>query len=366
MSLEGFSAAQIAHAQASSLDLFIKGPFKEIGIQDKPLLRIMEAGAKDFSGAKENISLPVRFERGANGVNDGLKGYSHRQKVGFYEPGNGRRANYIWREHHHGFTLSETELKTQGILVGDEFGSVSRSRGDRGITVLAGIMESANRDFMERYAETANTLFWGDGTADTSALHGILAFIADIPTIGTTGGISRATNPRWRNRSRTAAFFGHASYDAKWGGNKITSNVANGGALWQELGKEYRQLRRFGAKPNRFLAGSDFIDACEREIRANGNYSEVGFTKNQDGSIGEMKFKGMDVEYDPTLDDMGRAKWAYIWDDRLIYLQKLSGDWKRLRDPARPYDQFVLHKSMVCTGQVVSDQLDGALVVELN
>jgi hypothetical protein len=364
MSQEGFTAEQIAHAAASTLDLFIRGPFKEVGIQDKPLLKIFESGAEDFNGAKEVISLPVRFDRGANGVNDGVKGYSHNQTVGFYNPNNGRRANYVWREMHHGMTMTETELKQQGILVGNEFGSVSRSAGDRSLVVLTDIMMSANKDFMERYAETMNTMMWGDGTADPSGLHGLLAFIADIPTLGTTGGISRATNPKWRNRARTRAFSLHSSFSAAWGGDRVTSNVSNGGALWQELGKEYRQLRRFGAKPDTFLAGSDFIDMLEREQRANGNYSETGFTGTQDGSMGDLKFKDMPIKYDPTLDDMGRAKYGYMWDSKLIKLKKLAGDWKRMRDPARPYNQFVLHKSLVCTGQIVSDQLDGALVIE--
>lgn len=365
MSLEGFSAAQIAHAHASSLDLFIKGPFKEIGIQDKPLLKRMEAKAKTFGAAKENISLPVRFERGANGVNDSVRGMTQAETVGFYSPSNGKRANYIWREHHIGIEMTETELKTQGILVGDEFGSIKRNSGDRALVVLADIFEAANKDWMERRADSMNTLLWGDGTSDPHALHGLRAFISDIPTIGVVGGLSRASNARWRNRARTAAFAAHASFDATWGGGRITSSPTGGGALIKALQHEWRQLRRYGAKPNIFLAGSDFIEAYEDEVRANGSYSQTGFTGTQDGAVGDVRFKGVAIEYDPTLDSMGRSKFGYLWDDSLIRLWTMEGDWKRARTPARPYNQFVLHKSLQDTGQICSDQLDGALVIEI-
>mgnify|MGYP000087111076 CR=1 FL=1 len=365
MSLEGFSADQIAHAAAISLDNYERGPLAQLGIQEKPLLRILEGSKKTFSAAKEYISLGVKLTRGAGGVNDGVKGFSHDQIVNFYNPANGLRAQYVWREHHIGITMSETELKTQGILVGDEFGKVKRRGDDKGLVVLADIMDEAIADWNERYNDTMNTLLWGDGTADTSALHGIRALIQDVPTIGTVGGLSSATHTKWRNRARTNAFFAHASYDSAWGGNRVISATTNGGVLLGELEKEFRQLRRYGGRPNKFLAGSAFIDAMQTEIKANGQYSNTGFTNKQDGSIGDMTFKSVAVEYDPSLDDMGRSKYAYIWDDRHIKIRALEGDWKRMRDPARPFNQFVMHKSMVSTGQLCTTQRDSALVVEI-
>lgn len=367
MSMEGFSAEQIAHAGAISLDLHVRGPLHQLGIQVKPLVRIMEGKKKTFTAAKENITFGVKMERGAGGVNDGLKGYSHTQTVGFYNPGNGLRASYVWREHHMGYTLSETELKTQGILVGDEFGSVKRNSGDKGLVVLANILDEANRDFDERYAESANTLYWGDGTSDASALHGVRAFIRDVPTIGTVGGLSAVSHTKWRNRSRTAAFFAHASFNAANGGNRVTSSASNGGALLHELDVELMQLRRYGARPNVALAGSDFIEAMNLEKRANGQYYQ-GSGEMKDGmdtAIPSSTHGGIKFEYDPTLDDLGRTKYAYIWDSNHIFLNALEGDWKRVRNPARPYNQFVMHKSLTCTGNVMAKQLDGALVIEI-
>jgi hypothetical protein len=365
MSMEGFSAAQIAHAQATGLDYYIKGKLFNSGIQAKPALSKFESAAKPFTGGNENISIGVKFQTGNDGTNDKVTGFSHTDTVNFYNPNKGLRANYVWREHHIGMTLSETELKRHGILVGDEFGGIKRSKGDRGLHILSNVLDEALADFSEQYADTMNDLIWGDGTSDTSALHGLRSFILDIPTVGTVGGLSNVTYPKWRNRAYTAAFAAHASYDATYGGNKVTSSASNGGALLTVLQNEWRQLRRYGGKVDCFYAGSDFITAMETEIRANGNYSQTGFTQKQDGAVGDMVFKSVPVIYDPTLDDLGRAKYAYIWDSRHVYLHTLEGDWRRKRTPARPYDQFVFHQSLLCTGQMVAKQRNSSLVIEI-
>lgn len=365
MSQEGFSAAQIAHYSNITLDYFIRSELWEQGIQQKPLLAKMEATKKPFAAAKEKISYPMRFDRGAGGTDDGVTGYSHDDTVDFYNPGNALRAEYIWREHHLGITMTETELKQQGILVDESFANVKRNSGDRGLVVLTDLLDAANVDVAEQYAETMNALMWDDGTTDTSALAGMRSMILDIPTLGTVGGLSAVTYDRWRNRARTAAFAGDGSFDAAHGGGAVTSAPTNGGVLLQVLQQEFRQLRRYGGKPDCFFAGSDFIDAMETEIRANGNYSDIGFTKNQDGAVGEMMFKGVKVVYDPTLDDLSRSKYAYIWDSNHIHLRNLQGDWKRVRQRNQPYNQFVLHRSLVCTGQMCCKQRDSSLVIEI-
>jgi hypothetical protein len=364
MSMEGFSAAQIVHAQATSLDFHLKGPLFASHIQSKPLLAKMESSAKPFTGGKELITIGVRFASGANGVNDGVKGYSHTAQVGFYNPGNGLRASYVWREHHIGWTVSETELKRDGVLVQDGPNRIGNN-AKRAAHILAPVLDEAAADFAEQYAASMNALLWGDGSADPSGLHGLKSMILHIPTIGVVGGLSNATYARWRNFAFTAAFSGHGSFDANHGGNRITSNPANGGALLQALTKLDMQLTRRGGRWDCFHVGSEFLDAMQVEIRANGGYSDTGFTTKQDGSMGDMYFKGRKVIYDPTLDDIGESKYGYLWDSGDIYLNALEGDWKRRRQPERPYDQFVFHQSLVCTGQMVARRRNSAAVVEI-
>jgi hypothetical protein len=257
--------------------------------------------------------------------------------------------------------LTHTELKIDGISVVDDAGDGSSlaNHSDRDVTVLVNLLQDKLEDFGEQYARSMNALLWGDGTADPKALAGMQSIILAVPNTGTTGGLDRVANSWWRNRAATAA------YGTAGGTGAITSSPTNGGALWTYLQQEYRQLIRYGGRPTQFLAGSDFITALETEIRANGNYSMTGFTGTQDGKMGQVRFGNTTVEYDPTLDDLGFAKRGYWWDPRHIYLMKEDGEWDHRFTPARPYNQFVMYKSMTHTGQMVAQQLNSAGVYEI-
>ena len=357
-----FTAGEIANVANASLDFYYnKGDTFKQSIQAKPLLRFMEGGAKSFPGGKGNISLAVKGNYGNGGVNDHVVGYTHNDAVNFYTPANIQRVNYPWREHHIGLTLTHTELKIDGISVTDEGGNgeSTSNHSDREVTVLVDLLEDKMEDFGEMYARSMNALCWGDGTADPKALAGMSAIIVDVPNAGTLGGLARSTNPWWQNRAATAAF------GVAGGRGAIASSPANGGALFQFLQQEYRQLIRFGGRPTKFLAGSDFISALETEIRANGNYSMTGFTGSQDGKMGQIKFGNTMIEYDPTLDGLGHQKRGYWWDPRHIYLMKMDGEWDHKFTPARPYNQFVMYKSMTHTGQIVAQQVNSSLVVDI-
>ena len=357
-----FTAQEVSNIANAMLDYYLfKGKEFQQSIQNKPLLALMEGSGKDFPGGKGNISLAVKGTYGAGGVNDSVVGYTHNDTVNFYTPANIQRINFPWKEMHIGLTLTHTELKIDGISVTDDMGNgnTMSNHSDREETILVDLLEDKLQDLGEQYARTMNALMWGDGTLDAKAIAGIRSIIVDSPTLGTTGGLSRVTNAWWRNRAATAANL------AAGGQGPIQSSAAGGGALLTFLQGEFRQLVRFGSKPNKCLAGSSFIGAMENEIRGNGYYSQTGFTKPADGSVGEMTFKGLKIEYDPTLDDLGYPKRAYIWDTREIYLMKMQGEWKHAFTPARPSNQFVMYKSLTMTGQMVTQKMNGAAVYDV-
>lgn len=356
-----FTAQEITNIANASLDFYFnKGSTFAQTIQKKPLLDKMERGAKSFPGGKGDISLAVQGAYGAAGVNDGLAGYTHDEQVRFFTPANVKRANFPWREHHIGITLTHTELKIDGISVTDSVtGESTSNHSGREMHALVNLMDNKLQDFAEQYARSLNLLLWGDGTADAKALAGLRALLVANPTTGTAGGLDRSQFTWWRNRARTAA---HA---AAGGSNAVTSATTSGGALIQVLQAEFRQLRRYGAEPDCFFAGSDFIAAMETEMRANGYYTQTGFRGAQDPAMGGLMFDGKKVIYDPTLDDLSLQKRAYIWDSRDIPLMKMEGEWRRQHNPARPHDQFVLYRSITCTGQLVATRLNGALVIDI-
>ena len=359
-----FSAGEITNIANSALDFYLnKGETFKQSIQAKPLLDMLEKKAKTFPGGKGNISLAVKGVYGAGGVNDGVTGYTHNDTVNFYTPANVQRVNYPWREHHIGLTLTHTELKIDGISVTDEGGdgTTLSNHSEREMTVLVGLLADKLEDFGEQYAIKMNALAWGDGTADAKAMAGVRSLVVDAPTLGTLGGLARTTNTWWRNRAATAA-------NAAAGGQAaITSATTGGGVLWQFLQAEHRQLVRYGARPDTWLCGSSFLGALETELRANGLYTMSGFAGPRDGSMGDVRLSDKLVaKYDPTLDDLGYSKRAYIWDSRDIYLMKMEDEWRHTFTPSRPANQFVLYKSMTNTGQVVATKVNGSAVYDIN
>lgn len=367
-----FSAQELNNIAVASLDYFFGRPqVYAQTIQDKPLLAHMEKNAKQFPGGKGDISIAVQGVYGDGSGDDVIKGYTHDDTVTFYTEANLARANFPWREHHLGFELTHTELKHDGISVTDtavNSGQSVHSEAEK--TRLVSLMANKMESYAEQHARSMNLLLWGDGTADAKALAGIRSIITADPSVGTVGGINRATaaNAWWRNRARTVAF--QAKIDvtaalAAHGGDAVQSSAANGGALLAALETEYRMLTKYGGKPTVFICGSAFLDAYQLEIRANGAYSQTGFTATQDGSFGQARFKGLPLVYDPTLDDLGLSKRAYLMDPKDIFLMKMQGEWRRQHTPARPADKFVMQKSMTSTGQVIAKRCNSNLVIDI-
>ena len=368
-----FTANEIASVANASTDFYFnRGETFKQSVQQRPLLSIMEGAKKTFPGGKGNISIGVKGVSGDGSGNDVLKGYTHNDLVNFFTPANIKRANYPWREHHLGITLTHTELKIDGISVTDpgSNGEKTSNHSQREMTVLVGLLEDKLFDLGESYARGMNALAYGDGVADPKAMAGLGFIIPDDPTIGSVGGINVATpgNEWWRSRAYTAAMGAKVTGTpalAKWGGGPITPNVADGGALLQVLQAERRQLIRYGGKPDLFVAGSDFIAAMEKEMRANGVYSMTGFEKKQDGSMGDMYFSGSPVLYDPTLDDLGKSKRAYWFDTKNIFLDAMEDEWLHQHTPARPANQFIMYRSITSTGQIVAKQRNSSVVIDV-
>ena len=365
-----FTAGEVTNIANAALDFYFnKGDQFAQTLQARPLWDRIERRKKTFPGGKGNISVAVHGQYGDGSGNDVVKGYTHNDTVSFFTPANIKRANFPWREHHIGLTMTHTELKIDGISVVDTNGENTSNHSQRELTVLVGLLEDKLFELGEQYARSMNLLAYGDGVADAKALAGLALLIADDPSVGTVGGIDRASAAYWRNRARTAAFGAKVTGTpalAAHGGGAIVSNVADGGALLQALQYEYRQLIRYGGKPDTFVCGSAFLDAMEKELRANGQYSDTGYSGGKDVSVGNLSFMGQQITYDPTLDDLGKSKRAYWFDSRRVFLMGMDNEWRKDHSPSRPANQFVLYRSITSTGQMITTQPNSGLVMDIS
>ncbi len=342
-----FTAQEMANAANALLDYNMKGPALSQVLQDRPLFDWLINSQKEFPGGKELITYPVKGQYTTT-----VQGYTHDDTVTYQNPANIKRASVKWYEIHAGIALTLTELKMSGISVVDSMNSKSTTQHtDSEEVVLTNLLQDKIDDMMEGWARSFTEMLWRDGTQDSKAVPGIMSFILDAPTTGTTFGIDRTANTWWRNR-------------ANLGINVATASDQN---LVNNLQKDIRQLRRYGGRPDKFFAGSDFMDGFEKELRSKGNYTLEGWakTKRIDASVADLAFKGIDVVYDPLLDDLGKSKYAYLLDSRRVKLYVMSGEDRKTHTPARPPEKYVMYRAMTWTGALCAEQLNANEVISI-
>src|SRR3954471_20301830 len=106
-----FTVAETENIANSALDYFIdKGRATSQHIQDKPLLKAMNAAEETFPGGKEFISGAVK-----GNTTSGIQGFQHDDEVGYTNPANAKRYNYPWKLIHNGIEFSMHECAKDGI-----------------------------------------------------------------------------------------------------------------------------------------------------------------------------------------------------------------------------------------------------------
>lgn len=357
-----FTADEINDINVGALETYIdKGKVFKQNVANKPMLEAFDKAAGKFAGGKEYVSFAVKAGQG--GLS--LQGYTGDQQVAYGNPTGLKRARAPWKEHHMGMVVTHTELKMDGIIVNDDPGVDSTSPMDgREAQALVNILDEKLDSMGEDYAYAMDRLIHGDGSADPLALAGILSIIAANPFVGTALGLNRVTNTWWRNDAMTAAAAGSGGLGA------VTSATANGGALIEAMDKAKRRRSKYrnGATKVRYFAGSDFIDAYKKEMRANGSYTNTGWRNGSpDGSMDDPTHAGVPFEWDPTLDDLGLTKRCYALDMGRTGLKLLYMDGQRMKkhNPARPYDRYVMYNGITTTAVMIAKQLNTSGVYDI-
>ena len=334
-----FTQQELDNIANSALDFYIKGKPLSQSIQDKPLLKAFMSKKKTFPGGKGEISKAVK-----NDYTSAFAGYSHDDTVTYANPANVKRTAMPWKELHSGIQLTHSELKTDGISVVDTNGESTAEHSERELTALTNILEDKFEDLDEGTARSLNEIFWRDGTQSTKVPPGVLYFLSGTPTTGVVGGIDRALNSWWRNRSSLAIVASAASQ-----------------TLTKTLRSEWRQLRRYGGNPTLILCGSDFLEALDLEVAEKGTYTQQGFTKGGATDIGmaEVSMKGAGTfMYDPTLDDLGYEDYCFMIDPRHLYPMVMDGEDMKRHTPARPAEKYVMYRGITWTGLLFADKLN--------
>lgn len=337
-----FTASELVNIANTTLDFHQRNGITSQVIQNRPLYNDLVAGKKAFPGGKEYITEAVK------GVyTSAMRGYEHDDEQEYVNPANVKRIQAKWYEVSAGITVTYTELKKNGIVVQDDGDFTGSSVSQAELVQLNNILEDKIEDLNEGSYRSLHEMFWRDGTQDAKAIPGILSFILDSPSTGTTFGIDRALNSWFRNRASVS----------------IDSSTASNQNLVNTLQKEFRQLRRYAKNPmHKFYAGSDFMDAFEKELRNKGNYTLDGWANKGkiDASVADIQFKGVDIVYEPMLDDLSRSKYGYVLDMSAIKLRDMPGEWMKKHVPMRPVEKYSMYMALTCTGAITARQLNSS------
>jgi hypothetical protein len=335
-----FTPAEIENIANATIDFHSdRGKVLSQAIQDKPLLAAMTSAEKEFPGGKENITVRVK-----GAYTSTIQGFGGDDTVGYGNPANIRTAKYPWKLIHSGISFTMDELLRAGISVSDTMqGKSTVTHSQAELVQLVDLIEDKLEDLKEGTDRGMNLMFWRDGTQDAKLVPGLRSFILDDPTTATVvAGIDQSLNPWWRNRASLG----------------VDSSTASNQNLVNKLQYEWRQLRRYGGKPNLVLCGSDFLDAFEKELRSKGNYTLEGWAKSGriDASVADVEFKGTAFTYDPTLDDESKAKYCYVLDTRYIKPMVVSGEARKQHAPARPETKYVFYRAQTWVGGLVCNK----------
>jgi hypothetical protein len=335
-----FTSVELENIANAAIDLHLdRGKVKSQTLQDKPLLRAMRAKEKSFPGGKEMLDVRVKGIYSTT-----IEGFASDDEVSYGNPANIKKAFYPYKFIHSGIKFTMDEMVKDGISIVDTATGKSESRhSDREKTMLANLLDDKIEDMTEGTDRGLNEMYWRDGTQDALLIPGIRSFILDDPTSASiVGGIDQVANTWWRNRASLL----------------IDTSTASNLNLVTTLQQEMRQLRRFGGRPNLFLCGSDFIDAFEKELRSKGDFTLSGWAKGGriDASVADLAFKGIELEYDPTLDDEGLAKYGYVLDTRTIHPYYVEGENMKKHSPARPENKYVFYRALTHVGGLICKQ----------
>lgn len=335
-----FTAQELENVANSVIEFHYKTPkVRAQSLQEKPLLQAMMSAEKTFPGGKDEITFGVKGDYTTT-----IQGFEHNDTVNFQNPANNKRGRAPWKLIHSGMEVTMHELLKEGISIATD-GNLDRPQqhSERDKFVLANLLSEKIDDMMEGTDRGFNAMYWADGTTDSKKVPGVTSFVLDDPTSATVVlGIDQSANTWWRNRASLL----------------LNAGTPSNQVVVTKLQNEWRQLRRYGGRPNLVLAGSDFLDAIEQELRSKGNYTMEGWTSKgkTDASIADVSFKGVNFTYDPTLDDLGKAKYCYVLDTRHIFPMAIEGESFKKHNPERPANQYLFYRALTWVGGLVCDQ----------
>lgn len=324
------NTAQLLAGANRTLESFNTGDPIDQFTSDRPLASWLISNKTDSVFGNGIFNEKVRYTNDSNYQN-----YTGDDQVSYNRKDTVRKAPFQHYEAHDGFSLNETELANNGIVMTDDRNAVMT---DAEKIQIVDILKENRQALKDGFQENWDVEVHLDGSTNAKAVPGLDALVSTTPTVGTIGGIDASAATYWRN----------------WANMGISTSTA--GNLIAAMEVLWRQCTTYGGmRPDFIPVGSAFYDAFQKDalavvqrqitMGAGGGMGGV----NIDPSTKQLSFKGVPVVWDPTfdkLDDLLGAitypwkKRAYFLNSKTIKLRPVKGRWMVQRTPARMYDRY--------------------------
>jgi len=327
------TAAQLTIGANYQLQSYAKHEPVDQFTTQRPLAKWLIEHKQESIFGNGKFNEPVRFSNASNYQN-----YTGDDQVTYNKKDTVRWAVYEHYEAHDGFSINETELANNGILLTDD--KNAQMAGAEKIQLMHKLKENFTtlRDgFQENFDKELHL----DGSANPNAVPGLSAIVSLTPNTGTIGGIDAATFAWWRNFARP--------------------NIATGGTgdLIDAMEKLFRECTTYGklGNPDFIVVGSEMYDAIQSDsLKVLGRHINLGQSSTGgvtvDPSTKALAFRGVPIVWDPTFDALDSQlgltsnKWAkrgYMLNSKAIKLRPVNGRWLVQRNPPRVYDRYVYY-----------------------
>lgn len=347
-----FTDQEIQEAGVAVLDHYLRNkPIDQIAVE-RCFMRALMPSKKEVPAAKQYISEQLRDKYQSN-----FQWFNGAQVVTYNRRQTLQQTNFPWRSAHDGVSIDEDRLIQHGITVTD--GGPGGMASGSEITVLTNLLEEQMEVLRLGFEERFSKYLHLDGTSSTDALAGLDSLVSTSPTSGTVGGISRATNPWWRNHAATG----------------LTTTTTTGDIL-DKMEIAWRATIRNGGRPNKIYCGSDFYDGFRNfMIKTYGrmDYGAVGFKRVVAGTE-MLTFHGVEIEWCPEFSEIdSEFGGSPTWEKRCYFLKigdnmklrPMKGQDMITRKPPRPYDRYEYYWAITWRGALTANRLNGMAVVSI-
>lgn len=352
-----FTAQELQDAGKIALDFYLRNnPIDQVAVE-RPFMKALMAKKKSFPGGKQYIVEQLRYRYQSN-----FQWFNGASVVSYNKRVTVEQAQFPWRSAHDGFSLDEDRLAQNGIVIDDsgKGGNATRAEMVQLNSLLTESTETLRLGFEEKFSMYLHL----DGTSSTDAITGLDALVATAPTSGTVGGINRATagNEYWRNHAAT--------------GLTVPTTAAQAITFLAAMETAWRACVKNGGRPDLIFAGAGFIDAYIAALSLNGQNVQYsgGKARDIDGGIGNVTFKGVEIQWCPEFDDnfggfvspaISWTKRCYFINSKTITLRPMEGQDMVSRKPPRVYDKYVYYWALTWRGSLTTNRANANALLSI-